>query len=134
VEDLRDQGQFVAVEVESLELFGGEPVLDKVPGEVGDFLLVLLVFPAKFRPQPSDRIDGSEQAAQAVVIALRPGSEVCPSHGATPVPVQDRWVSGHRLDLLVNAPEPRQLNDGMADPDRAAAKRVFEAMMTMWWA
>jgi predicted 3-demethylubiquinone-9 3-methyltransferase (glyoxalase superfamily) len=26
---------------------------------------------------------------------------------------------------------PRQLNEGMADPDRKAAKRVFEAMMTM---
>ena len=26
---------------------------------------------------------------------------------------------------------PRQLNEGMADPDRAVAKRVFEAMMTM---
>jgi predicted 3-demethylubiquinone-9 3-methyltransferase (glyoxalase superfamily) len=26
---------------------------------------------------------------------------------------------------------PRQLNEGMADPDRQAAKRVFEAMMTM---
>ena len=26
---------------------------------------------------------------------------------------------------------PRQLNEGVADPDRAVAKRVFEAMMTM---
>ena len=26
---------------------------------------------------------------------------------------------------------PRALTDGMADPDRAAAKRVFDAMMTM---
>src|SRR6201991_5138385 len=26
---------------------------------------------------------------------------------------------------------PRQLNEGLADPDKAASKRVFEAMMTM---
>jgi predicted 3-demethylubiquinone-9 3-methyltransferase (glyoxalase superfamily) len=37
---------------------------------------------------------------------------------------KDRWG----LSWQVN---PRALTDGMADPDRAAAKRVFEAMMTM---
>jgi predicted 3-demethylubiquinone-9 3-methyltransferase (glyoxalase superfamily) len=37
---------------------------------------------------------------------------------------KDRW--GFTWQIT-----PRQLNEGMADPDRAAAKRVFEAMMTM---
>ena len=37
---------------------------------------------------------------------------------------QDRW--GHFWQIT-----PRQLNEGMRDPDKAAAKRVFEAMMTM---
>ena len=75
-EELRDQRQFIAVEVKSLELLGAEPVLDKMPGQVGDCLLVLLVFLAKLGPQPSDRVDRSKQPAQAVVVALRPGSEI----------------------------------------------------------
>ena len=37
---------------------------------------------------------------------------------------RDRW--GFSWQIV-----PRQLMDGMADPDRAAAKRVMEAMMTM---
>ena len=37
---------------------------------------------------------------------------------------RDRWGFSWQIT-------PRQLNEGMADPDRAAAKRVFEAMMTM---
>ena len=37
---------------------------------------------------------------------------------------KDRWGFSWQIT-------PRQLNEGMADPDRAAAKRVFEAMMTM---
>jgi predicted 3-demethylubiquinone-9 3-methyltransferase (glyoxalase superfamily) len=36
----------------------------------------------------------------------------------------DRWGFSWQIT-------PRQLNEGMADPDRAVAKRVFEAMMTM---
>ena len=36
----------------------------------------------------------------------------------------DRWGFSWQIT-------PRQLNEGIADPDRAAAKRVFEAMMTM---
>ena len=37
---------------------------------------------------------------------------------------KDRWGFSWQIT-------PRQLNEGMADPDRAAARRVFEAMMTM---
>jgi len=37
---------------------------------------------------------------------------------------KDRWGFSWQIT-------PRQLNEGMADPDRAVAKRVFEAMMTM---
>jgi predicted 3-demethylubiquinone-9 3-methyltransferase (glyoxalase superfamily) len=37
---------------------------------------------------------------------------------------KDRW--GYSWQIT-----PRQLTEGMADPDRAVAKRVFEAMMTM---
>ncbi len=37
---------------------------------------------------------------------------------------KDRWGFSWQIT-------PRQLNEGMADPDRVAAKRVFEAMMTM---
>ncbi|WP_156678490.1 VOC family protein [Sphingomonas profundi] len=37
---------------------------------------------------------------------------------------KDRW--GHSWQIT-----PRQLTDAMADPDRAVAKRVMEAMMTM---
>ena len=37
---------------------------------------------------------------------------------------KDRWGFSWQIT-------PRQLLEGMADPDRAAAKRVFEAMMTM---
>ena len=37
---------------------------------------------------------------------------------------KDRW--GYSWQIT-----PRQLNEGMADPDKAAARRVFEAMMTM---
>jgi predicted 3-demethylubiquinone-9 3-methyltransferase (glyoxalase superfamily) len=37
---------------------------------------------------------------------------------------KDRW--GHSWQIT-----PRQLLEGMVDPDKAAAKRVFEAMMTM---
>lgn len=37
---------------------------------------------------------------------------------------KDRWGFSWQIT-------PRQLLKGMADPDRAAAKRVFEAMMTM---
>ena len=37
---------------------------------------------------------------------------------------RDRW--GFSWQIV-----PRQLNEGMADPDPAAAKRVMEAMMTM---
>ncbi len=37
---------------------------------------------------------------------------------------QERW--GYSWQIT-----PRQLTEGMADPDRAVAKRVFEAMMTM---
>lgn len=37
---------------------------------------------------------------------------------------KDRWGFSWQIT-------PRQLNEGMADPDGAAAKRVFEAMMTM---
>jgi predicted 3-demethylubiquinone-9 3-methyltransferase (glyoxalase superfamily) len=37
---------------------------------------------------------------------------------------KDRWGFSWQIT-------PRQLNEGMADPDKAAAKRVFEAMMTM---
>lgn len=37
---------------------------------------------------------------------------------------KDRWGFSWQIT-------PRQLNEGMADRDRAAAKRVFEAMMTM---
>ncbi|AKM09238.1 VOC family protein [Croceicoccus naphthovorans] len=37
---------------------------------------------------------------------------------------KDKW--GHSWQIT-----PRQLADGMADPDPAARKRVFEAMMTM---
>jgi predicted 3-demethylubiquinone-9 3-methyltransferase (glyoxalase superfamily) len=36
----------------------------------------------------------------------------------------DRW--GYSWQIT-----PRQLNEGIADPDKAVAKRVFEAMMTM---
>jgi 2-polyprenyl-6-hydroxyphenyl methylase/3-demethylubiquinone-9 3-methyltransferase len=37
---------------------------------------------------------------------------------------KDRWGLSWQIT-------PRALTDAMADPDRAAAKRVFEAMMTM---
>ena len=37
---------------------------------------------------------------------------------------KDRW--GHSWQIT-----PRQLTEGLTDPDRAVAKRVFEAMMTM---
>jgi len=37
---------------------------------------------------------------------------------------KDRWGFSWQIT-------PRQLNEGVADPDRAVAKRVFEAMMTM---
>ena len=37
---------------------------------------------------------------------------------------KDRWGFSWQIT-------PRQLMEGIADPDRAAAKRVFEAMMTM---
>ena len=37
---------------------------------------------------------------------------------------KDRWGVSWQIS-------PRALTDGIADPDRAAAKRVFEAMMTM---
>ncbi|HQT54630.1 MAG TPA: VOC family protein, partial [Phenylobacterium sp.] len=37
---------------------------------------------------------------------------------------KDRWGFSWQIT-------PRQLNEGMADPDPAVAKRVFEAMMTM---
>ena len=37
---------------------------------------------------------------------------------------QDRWGFSWQIT-------PRQLTEGVADPDRAVAKRVFEAMMTM---
>lgn len=37
---------------------------------------------------------------------------------------KDRWGFSWQIT-------PRQLNEGMADPDRAVARRVFEAMMTM---
>jgi predicted 3-demethylubiquinone-9 3-methyltransferase (glyoxalase superfamily) len=37
---------------------------------------------------------------------------------------KDRW--GHSWQIT-----PRQLNEGMADPDPATARRVMEAMMTM---
>ena len=37
---------------------------------------------------------------------------------------KDRWGFSWQIT-------PRQLTEGMADPDRAAAKRVMEAMMTM---
>ena len=37
---------------------------------------------------------------------------------------KDRWGFSWQIT-------PRALTEGMADPDRAAAKRVFEAMMTM---
>ena len=37
---------------------------------------------------------------------------------------KDRWGFSWQIT-------PRQLSEGMADPDRVAAKRVFEAMMTM---
>lgn len=37
---------------------------------------------------------------------------------------KDRWGFSWQIT-------PRQLNEGIADPDRAAARRVFEAMMTM---
>jgi predicted 3-demethylubiquinone-9 3-methyltransferase (glyoxalase superfamily) len=37
---------------------------------------------------------------------------------------KDRWGVSWQIT-------PRALTDGLADPDRAAAKRVFDAMMTM---
>jgi predicted 3-demethylubiquinone-9 3-methyltransferase (glyoxalase superfamily) len=37
---------------------------------------------------------------------------------------KDRWGFSWQIT-------PRQLNEGMTDPDRAVSKRVFEAMMTM---
>ena len=37
---------------------------------------------------------------------------------------KDRWGFSWQIT-------PRQLNEGIADPDKAVAKRVFEAMMTM---
>ena len=37
---------------------------------------------------------------------------------------KDRWGFSWQIT-------PRQLNEAMTDPDKAAAKRVFEAMMTM---
>lgn len=37
---------------------------------------------------------------------------------------KDRWGFSWQIT-------PRQLNEGMADPDRDTARRVFEAMMTM---
>ena len=37
---------------------------------------------------------------------------------------KDRWGFSWQIT-------PRQLNEGMADPDKAVAKRVFAAMMTM---
>ena len=37
---------------------------------------------------------------------------------------KDRWGFSWQIT-------PRQLNEAMADPDRAVAKRVFDAMMTM---
>jgi predicted 3-demethylubiquinone-9 3-methyltransferase (glyoxalase superfamily) len=37
---------------------------------------------------------------------------------------KDRWGFSWQIT-------PRQLNEGIADPDRAVAKRVFEAMMEM---
>ena len=37
---------------------------------------------------------------------------------------KDRWGFSWQIT-------PRQLNEGMADPDPAAVRRVFEAMMTM---
>ncbi|HEY3696306.1 VOC family protein [Phenylobacterium sp.] len=37
---------------------------------------------------------------------------------------QDRWGFSWQIT-------PRQLTEGLADPDKAVAKRVFEAMMTM---
>ena len=37
---------------------------------------------------------------------------------------KDRWGLSWQIT-------PRALTDGMADPDQATAKRVFEAMMTM---
>ena len=37
---------------------------------------------------------------------------------------KDRWGFSWQIT-------PRQLNEGLADPDPAVAKRVFEAMMTM---
>ena len=37
---------------------------------------------------------------------------------------KDRWGFSWQIT-------PRQLTEGIADPDRAVAKRVFEAMMTM---
>jgi predicted 3-demethylubiquinone-9 3-methyltransferase (glyoxalase superfamily) len=37
---------------------------------------------------------------------------------------KDRWGLSWQIT-------PRALTDGMSDPDRAAAKRVFDAMMTM---
>lgn len=37
---------------------------------------------------------------------------------------KDRWGFSWQIT-------PQQLNEGMADPDREVAKRVFEAMMTM---
>ena len=37
---------------------------------------------------------------------------------------KDRWGFSWQIT-------PRQLNEGLADPDKVVAKRVFEAMMTM---
>jgi predicted 3-demethylubiquinone-9 3-methyltransferase (glyoxalase superfamily) len=48
-------------------------------------------------------------------------------HGGSPSACgwcKDRW--GYFWQIT-----PRQLTEGMADPDKAVAKRVFEAMMTM---
>jgi hypothetical protein len=39
-----------ALEVEGPELLGGEPVLDKVPRQSGDLLLILLILLAQLRP------------------------------------------------------------------------------------
>jgi predicted 3-demethylubiquinone-9 3-methyltransferase (glyoxalase superfamily) len=41
-----------------------------------------------------------------------------------PARCKDRWGFSWQIT-------PRQLLEGMADPDRVVAKRVFEAMMTM---
>jgi hypothetical protein len=72
MEKLGDQGQFIAVEVQGPELLGTEPILNQVPRQGSDLLLILVIFPAQLRPQPSNRVDRRKEAAQAIVVALRP--------------------------------------------------------------